>query len=219
MRCIPQGRAQESFCLWSAYGLRQAQLYLRCTRYSGKYSRQRSLWPLVRWYLPALSRTQNCCCWQCLQNTLDLQKNLWKRQDSDLCLYTSQNQRRQSSLVYLCVRWILWRCDLLGIQSATLLYHKPCRLPGIQESFLFVQCVFHKGNVHTKRQVWKDGHKAHLAALCRDDRRCAAYTTVPGHLQVKTTEDRASVCRCKRKARYALYAVQRLGSGYQLGEA
>lgn len=31
---------------------------------------------------------------------MDLQKNLWKRQGSDLCLYTSPNQRRQSSLVY-----------------------------------------------------------------------------------------------------------------------
>ena len=65
----------------------------------------------------------------------------------------------------------------------------------------------------------KDGHKTHLAVLCRGGRRCTAYTFVSGHLQTQTAKNLAYVCLRKRRAQHALYAVQRLCLGHQLDEA
>lgn len=84
-------------------------------------------------------------------------------------------------------------------------------------ALICVRIVPQKRCVH-KMPSAKNRDKAYLAAFCRDGWGCTTYTFVQGHLQAKTTKNRACVCRCKRKARYALYAIQRLGSGYQLGE-
>ena len=161
----------------------------------------------------------NRCSRQRLQNPLDLQKNLWKWQSSDFCLYTPQNQRRHPPLVHLCLWWILRWCDLPGIQGFALFNNQPRWLPRIQKQLLSVCRLPNKSDVYTKCQVRKNRYKAYLAAFCRYGWGCTTHTFVQGYLQAKTTKNWACVCRCKRKARYALYAVQRLGSGYQLGES
>ena len=85
-------------------------------------------------------------------------------------------------------------------------------------ALICVQTAQQKRCVH-KMPSAKNRYKAYLAALCGDGWGCTTHTFVQGYLQAKTTKNWACVCRCKRKARYALYAVQRLGSGCQLGEA
>ena len=54
-------------------------------------------------------------------------------------------------------------------------------------------------------------HKKHLAKMFSDHKQTRQQDA---QAQIKAETEKP-----KRKARYALYAVQRLGSGYQLGEA